>query len=744
MKLKKIISKLLEKEKLVIAIFLFGLFLRLLGTFPGYPLTHPDEPTIGTPSIRMVFEGNFRPQSYYYGSLLSLIYAVTYVIFFIPLSFIFVLPTNINYLNNGLIGFFELLQKSPPLHEQSFLSINYWARYDGAIISSLTIVAAYLVGKQLFNKPIALITAFLIAVNYRHVLSSRLILADAPAAFFGLFAVFLCINLLKTNSLKNYILAGLGIALSLSVKYFVYVIPTFVLCHLLSTLKIVKLKTQLTNMIFSYKVVLAIVTASLVFILINPYLLLAREEAAYYWAANSARYGLRLSLDTLKSWNLSYYSLYYLFYYGLGPVISVLTIFGFVWSFIRYPKSSLIISSVTIPYIYAFLIISGTGMVRNYSAIIPFTLFFSSVIIFDFLKIFSKILPRFRNIIFIVLIIAIGYQSLKFSLVSGYYLSKEQNMISLYKWLDSNLPDGSKILGPSGIFYPAGRNFEATRLIIEGNNLLSMEEIQKQGVPWIIMSSTAADVTENLLLTNEITKQTFFNKTLLNELTSNFYNTLVFREISNYRVVEFAKPLTQDSPFMVIALPPFWQISRDIKIAEFSFKNKSEIDDWKSSYFPTSSYEHSYNSLSLLVTQTTPQCKSVFYKITSPKIVVKPNNWYTLSAIAKRKANPTYKTTRNGFFRLDFYTSDDELIATYVTNPLTPIEKKQNLNAAGMSPKNSQYAKISFQIDSCLDAEDYTIDEVSLFVAKETPAIDKSEYPFYMKEATGFYWLPQL
>lgn len=741
-KIARIASYILKEHKLITAIFLLGLFLRLLGTYPGYPLTHPDEPTIATPSIRMAFEGNFRPQNYYYGSLLSLIYATTYIIFFIPLSFIFTLPTTpSNYLNSGLLGFFDYLKAGPPLHQMSFWSASYWARYDSAIISSFTVLAAYLLGKKLFNKQIALIAALLIAVNYRHVLSSRLILADAPTALFALLAILFCVILMEKSSLKRYLLAGVGLGLALSVKYFVYVIPTFFLCHILA----VKFKfNKLIPEFLHYKIFLSLIICAVVFILVNPYLLLASEEAAYFWAANSARYGLGLSIDILKSWNLSYYSLYYLFNYGLGSAISVLTISGFFWSLFRYPKSSLILTSVALPFIYVFLIISGTGMVRNYSAIIPFILFFPAVLIFNLSESFPKKLSRLKMVFLPTVLIIVSYQMLQYDLISGINLAKEQNMISLYKWLDSNLPEGSKILGPSGVFYPAGRNFEAVKINTNGNNFLSMEEIREQGTPWIIVSAMPAEITENLLLINDIAKKTFFDKNLIYELTSNFYSTLAFKELADYRVAQFAKSLTQDPPFMVAFFPYSWQLKKDTEVVRFGFDRSNEIAMWEKTFYPINSYENSQSADSLVIKQVTPQCKSLFTKISSPKINIEPNNWYTLSALAKRNANPIYKTTRSGFFRLDFYTKNQELVKTYITKPLSISSDWQKLYAAGMSQRDFNYVTITFQIDSCLENEEYLIDEVSLFSAKETPKIDKNKYPFYMKGTTLFDWLPQL
>lgn len=757
-KIGGLLSLIFRKHKLITAIFLLGIFLRLLGTYPGYPLTHPDEPTIATPSIRMVFEGNFKPQNYYYGSLLSLMYAGTYIVFFIPLSFIFILPlTPPNFLAGGPLGFFDYLQRGQPLHEQSFWSINYWARYDSAVLSSFTVLATYLLGRKLFNKPIGLISAALVAINYRHVLSSRLILADSPAALFALLAVFFFVKIIGKNNLKNYVLAGVGLGLALSVKYFVYIIPAFALSHFLTTFQINKtsFKQKIISLIFNYKPFLTIGIAIIIFFIINPYFILARDEALYFWSANAARYGLgNLSLDALTRNNLSYYSLYYLFNFGVGPILSALTLVGFIVSLIRYPKSTLIITSVALPFVYTFLVISGTGMVRNYSAIIPFVLFFPSVLVYEIVNLFLKKtnLHKFivlQSAIYLLVLGLIGYQHIKYSLISGYHLSKEQNMIGLYDWISENMAIGDKVLGSSGIFYPTGI-VEGVKLDVNRNNLLSSDEAKKSKIPWLIMSSIPAEITENLLLTNNLTRGLFFNSEKINELTSNHYNALIFNELADYRLVEFAKPLTQDPPFMVVKLPEEWSIKNDTEVFSDDFK-KDPTSSWEESYYPNKSYEFSHSPKagkagngSISIRQSAPHCTSIFTKLSSTKIEVTPNKWYSISILAQRKAAEIYKNTRSGFFRLDFYSKDNKLLKTYVTKPLSASTAWQNLLGAGLSPESSKYARAVFSLDTCLDGEEYIIDKVQLFAANDNPSIDWDKYKFYGKEPTLFGWLPQL
>src|SRR3989344_5111001 len=145
---------------------------------------------------------------------------------------------------------------------------EYWVRYETAILSGFTVLVGYLLGKKLFNKEVGLVTAFFIAVNYRHILSSNLALADAPAAFFVLLSIYLSSHLLKNLSWKTYFWAGVGLGLIFSIKYFVYTIPTFLLCHLLGSWKVLKILSR--NFILSILVSLSIFALVNIFIFIKP------------------------------------------------------------------------------------------------------------------------------------------------------------------------------------------------------------------------------------------------------------------------------------------------------------------------------------------------------------------------------------------------------------------------------------------------------------------------------------------
>src|SRR5581483_11003553 len=258
----------------LVFIFILAVALRIVGTNPGYPLTHPDESTIVDATRKIVLHFDLKPTNYYYGSLLPFIYAAVDLVFFAPL--LFRLSFIISLFDITKINVFDYFSDLINTKWDSFDTLHnyfgYWARYETAFLSACTVLIIYLLGKKLFNKYVGLIWAFLVAVNYRNVMSSRFALADAPAAFFAALSLLLILNLIKKPNLRNYFLAGIGLGLAFSVKYFIYTIPTFLFAHfyIIFSGKL-SISAKLKN-IFSKRFLISSAAAVALFLIINPFL----------------------------------------------------------------------------------------------------------------------------------------------------------------------------------------------------------------------------------------------------------------------------------------------------------------------------------------------------------------------------------------------------------------------------------------------------------------------------------------
>lgn len=745
--------KLTPTRYLLITIFLIALFLRFLGVHPGFPANHPDEPTIYGSVKQLILHGKLKPVLYSYGGLLYELYSLVTILIFIPLSFLIFLFSHLKViLLEGIVGLLGSYRYSQLLTGSNFL---YWARYLTAILGALSVVVVYLLGKKMFNKFVGLLAAFLLAINYRHVVSSVFVLADAPVSFFTLLSVLLSFNLVKNPSTRSYLLAGLGLALALSVKYFIYVIPVFFLCHIISVFskKNTTFNKKISSLTISKKLFLALFLFIVSFFVINPFILLDSRNFLIEYSYDSQRFGVTSPVSILLHYNYhrSLVGLYYLIRYGIGDLLSVAIIVGFIYSILRRFKNTLILSSVIIPFLIVFLVIAAPSSARYYTAIIPLLLLFPSYLIIDTLRFIKSKVLKVLLVVLIVLVLASS--SIKNSFLTSLYFASPQNQTLATKWLEGNLPKESTV-AVSAVELPLTKNIKEIDINPVGSTtLMAMEELKGNNAQWIVISSFYTSIANSQAWINsDLVKEMFFNDDLFWKLINNTYISLALNDIGAYRVKEFVKPFWQspERAIIIAKMPDFWQIRKDKLIADYNFKSlkdqesfsKISLAEAKPKAASVSSeigYDDS-NSLSL----DTKDCQ-IETQIYSNYFSTVSDKWYSVVGYVKRVSNPIYKGHRDGFLRLDFYSNDNKRLRTYVSKLLGSDGNWQELTLAGFAPVDSKYARTSFQLDKCFPGEKYFIDDLQIFLSDNVKSINMKEYPFYNKEVPkNLLWLPEL
>lgn len=741
----------------IILIFIIALFLRLLGTNPGYPSDHPDEPTIVGSVRNIALDGNFKPVLYSYGSLLYFIYALIDIVFFIPRQFLLYLLSHGNaILDRGFFGIISDFQYTQLRGVRGPLNFLHWTRYETAILSSFAVILTYFLGKKMFNKEIGLITAFLVAINYRHIVSSVMALVDSPASFFALLSLLLSVNLLKNSSTRSYIYAGVGLALALSVKYFIYIIPSFLLCHILVCFKIknASILLKIRSTIINKKLISALIVGVFVFCLINPYLLLDFKNAYLEYQYDSSRFAMTPFLYRLLSYqfNRSLIPLYYLVNHYIGGILISAIVLGYAYILIKYFKKALILSSVILPFLFIFLIISAPSSVRYYSSIMPFLLFFPAILIYDVSKLIHNKKIRIAFVVFLTVLL--GFQSIKNSFLTTVYFSQPHNQTLLSEWIIKNIPNNS-VIATSAVAIPLNKNIKEINIDINpihGTTSLAMEELKEQGIQWVIMSSYYNRmVNDQFRMNPNLVEATFFDHKRFWEFMENTYVSLTLNELGDFRIKEFVKPFgySFERAMFVIKIPEFWRVKTDNLVKQFDFNKKEEINYFKKhSFSPLTSFKLSINnelgyddSSSLYLDSVGCSTEN---RLSSEYFPVESNKWYSLIGFGNRIFNSSSKSYRDGFLRLDFYNKEDKRLKTYVSKLLYGIDGWQKLSAAGISPNGSEYAAISFQLDYCYSNEKYLIDHLQLYSSNESPLIGEN-YPYYNKELSkSFLWVLEL
>ncbi len=202
----RVSGKLYNFDLSLVLIILVGLILRLTGIQHGFPfIFHPDEPTI----IRSALGIRFNPNPMHFDWPHLYIY-INYFLYMLFGKFRSLLEV-VN-LKNTLSNIFPLIWNDD-------LIFYYLTRCLSAILGALTAIPVYLTGKFLFGRKAGILAALTIVLMPYHVWHSHYSLGDIPSVFLLSWGLYYSSLIIKSSNRRNYILAGLFIGLSASIKY---------------------------------------------------------------------------------------------------------------------------------------------------------------------------------------------------------------------------------------------------------------------------------------------------------------------------------------------------------------------------------------------------------------------------------------------------------------------------------------------------------------------------------------------
>lgn len=143
-----------------------------------------------------------------------------------------------------------------------FIGSNYI--YFVPFVGVLTILLAYLLGKELFCNKVGLLFAFLVAIHPYHMLFTSVFFMDSTVAFFILITEYAFVKYIKTKNKKWLILTSVFSATCVSIKQFGYLMPgIIILQYLLSRFiygnKTPSFKFSLTKIIGDILIILTVV-----------------------------------------------------------------------------------------------------------------------------------------------------------------------------------------------------------------------------------------------------------------------------------------------------------------------------------------------------------------------------------------------------------------------------------------------------------------------------------------------------
>lgn len=706
-----------------------ALLFRTIGFYPGYSPYHSDEGMSYSSAIEMIKRVNIDPGRYDYPSLIPLIHAIVYLVFFLPfflvLSFIFS-PENIP----GGKNLFDLLVRFLVVNQQTH--VLFWGRFLTGLFGVGVVFLVYQIAVKYFiDKRIGLVAAFLTAVNFRQVLNSHLGLPDIYNAFFLLVSFYVFSLLLKRPSFKNYLLSASAMALYFSTKFQIFVIPAFLIIHLYHSLKLTRNKFPLLffKNFLNSKIILSTIVGLLIVLAINYADLIHWKEFKDINSYNLLKYSVGA-----KQFN--FYPLSYLYHVGIGPLIFISTILGIILGLRRYTFKTIVLISAVVPFMYFFLYYSRGGYyTRNFVTITPLLLIFAAVLIVNFWSWLFKKSTLLKNLLIVLSVLAVSYTQTNHSLVVVSSYIKPWNFEQARNWAAINIQSKAKVVSHPWDKYPRDKDYEIIPL--EPSTIFSIAEMrQEQGeygfinIDWLSLSS--------YWWINRSTKDSllFWNKP--DNLLSNTFGSVSAKELAAYSVAVFIKPWQAPEMNILIAkIPEEPEIDKTM-LKTFNFNDRSSLEDWSVvdgdyngtqgiSYDPSQGYtapgsikiEAGVRRFPIIL------AASPLFEFEGKRAIV-VEGWI-------KSDNPMTKNRRDGFLRVDFYKNNPGKITINTVSSYSSVSPRYfgegwvKHKIFVIPPRDAKFLTVSAQSNG---STNFWFDDISIFLSEDSFKDPRKSAPF--------------
>jgi len=402
---------------LVGLIILGGFLLRMIGINYGLPgIYHPDEPIVVSRAVDLVINGKWNPKFFHWPSLLIYLLALEY---------------EIVYFFGFIIGKFRNLDDFFRFYLLDKGDFHLWGRVLVSSMSSMTGYYVYQILRITNGHKAGIIGLIMTESALLFVKHGQFVTPDIPAVFFSSIALFYLAKYIFQNENRNYVLwAGVFIGLSAGMKYnfALILVPLLIIC--------------LTNRKLSIrqKILLAIYSpalAALVFLATNPFIII--DYKTFIFQFNEISRHLAEGHIGMESGRHPSLDLIIHLYKSSG-FLFILTALAGIYT---CERRNLIWAIALLSFPVILIASHGRWPVTadRYSVpLVIFTILFSSDLLGSFLT-----GNRILKVISYVLAAAITIQFLSLSITQCIENTKTDTREVARKWIEANIPSGSKI-----------------------------------------------------------------------------------------------------------------------------------------------------------------------------------------------------------------------------------------------------------------------------------------------------------
>ncbi|MBI3397179.1 glycosyltransferase family 39 protein [Candidatus Woesebacteria bacterium] len=687
-------------EKVIFLIILvIGIGFRFIGVYPGYP-HHSDEAAYSS-ALTMILNKNLDPARYDYPSGAAIINYLFFKLLFIPFGWLKFYVSSLWDFVDGFLKFplstvdYQRIFSLTVLGPQQINTL-YWGRYIAAGFGVGIIFLTYLLSKKIFNIKVGLISSFLVAVNYRQVLNSHLGLQDIYNGFFLLLTLYLIYLFIEKPSKKNYIFAGIFNGIFFSIKFQVFGFVALFAGHLIGSFnKSLGWMANFKRLFLSRNLLISLLTSIFTVLLINPYHLINFELFKDTQIYVFSKYGGGANV-------LNVYPISYLYHIGIGEILSILTLLGFVLTIIKYFRKSLIINLAIFQFLLTFFYLTRGGFyTRNFVTVTPLLLILASIFILDFSSlIFTKLIPKFKGrdlmwgICLALFLFIISFNNIKYSYMVLKVYTKEWNEKIIAEWVNKNIPQNATVSAHSNTPIPEK---DSNRLIYEPDVAFSLDEFAAQNADYAISNSAWSTNSFYWWMGGDpvVYAKHYWNKPL--DILEYSYPAIALRELEQYAVYIVSKPwIAPDVDFMVVKIPKFKVLSTKL-IESFDFKG-GQMGWIKDGKFWLEKDNLTWKSGELEIQEEPLLLPSIRWS-SEP---IETLGWNGFKIEYSIKSESTNKNLKTGYIFVSFYNNSDDArnsrnrIGVRLSERANPTGSWLKENLIGKIPEGARYMTIGF------------------------------------------------
>lgn len=373
---------------------------------------------------------------------------------------IFMWPHFFFYLLFGLYGFFFIFGHAfgvfESLDQFKYLYFNdpsyfyFIGRAASAIVGAASVLILYFLAKRYRGKEVGLIGAAFLAISTFHSEYSRIALPEVTMTFFVLCTVYNAYRIYEEGKLRNYVWAGLFLGLAVSTKYNAFLVfLTIVFAHIFFVWE--RFGFKLVHRNFGRLFLTGIVSLC-TFFLGTPFAILDYKTFLKDISFTTSASSPNVLYNSFTAAVLDYTRILFFPEGWINQLnfIGVLVIAGVVYTLIQPKKRDIIILIFPILHFLFFTEkTSGDPRARYLIPMLPFFYIFGALFTMKCIEwIAQKVFSRTSKV----------YQTLKVSLALSFCIPviafDIENSLLIEadtgnlarKWIEANIPAGSKIL----------------------------------------------------------------------------------------------------------------------------------------------------------------------------------------------------------------------------------------------------------------------------------------------------------